>query len=256
MIHVPDVRATVEWYKNIGFHTVATYADETGEGLSFAIMGFGISEVMFNQCGETSTKHRREVDLYVYTSGVDEVYKTLKDQVEVVEGPHERFYGMRELIIRDLNRFWITFGEESAFTKLMSGVNESKTDQVREAVGRLDAETLNAALASALAINKDAEAVKILQSAGATPPPEIDPETLQSYVGTYKGDHGISAEISIKEEGRLYVTPAGQQPMSLWPLDQRTFKPVAIAGTKIIFNVEEGSLTLIQDGFSMELKRT
>jgi hypothetical protein len=255
MIHVPDVRATVEWYKSIGFHIVATYSDGTGEGLSFAIMGFGLSEVMFNQCGETSTKHRREVDLYVYTDGVDELYETLKDQVEVVEGPHETFYGMREVIIRDLNRFWITFGEESAFTKLMSGVSESKTDQVREAVSRVDAETLNAALASALAINKDAEAVKILQSAGATTPPEIDPGTLQSYVGTYKGDHGISAEILVKE-GSLYVTPAGQQPMSLWPLDQRTFKPVAIAGAKIIFNVEEGSLTFIQDGFSIELKRT
>jgi hypothetical protein len=27
-----------------------------------------------------------------------------------VEGLHDTFYGMREFIIRDLNRFWITFG--------------------------------------------------------------------------------------------------------------------------------------------------
>jgi catechol 2,3-dioxygenase-like lactoylglutathione lyase family enzyme len=254
MIHVPDVRATVEFYESIGFNVVATYADETGEGLSFAIMSFGPSEVMFNQNGETSTKPRREVDLYVNTDEVDDLYQRLKDRVDVVEGPHDTFYGMREVIIRDLNRFWITFGEESAFAKLMSGVRETKTDLVREAVGRLDVETLNAALAAALEINKDAEAVKILQSAGATPPPEIDPETMQSYVGNYKGDHGMAAEISIKE-GRLYVTPTGQQPMSLWPLDQRTFKPIAIAGAKLIFNVEKGSLTFIQDGFAMELKR-
>lgn len=255
MIHVPDVRATVEWYKSIGFEVVATYADETGEGLSFAIVSFGSSRVMFNQCGETSTKHRREVDLYIYTDGVDELYEGLKERVEVVEGPHDTFYGMREVIIRDLNRFWITFGEESAFAKLMSGVSESKPEQVREAIGRLDSETRNAALAAALSINKDSEAARILQSAGATPPPEIDAETMQSYVGNYKGDQGMAAEISIRE-GRLYVTPAGQQPMSLWPLDQRTFKPVAIAGAKIIFNVEKESLTFIQDGFSMELKRT
>ena len=112
MIHVPDVRATVEWYKTIGFEVVETYADGTGEGLSFAIVSFGSSQVMFNQCGETSTKHRREVDLYVYTEGVDELYESLKDRVDVVEGPHDQFYGMREVIIRDLNRFWITFGEE------------------------------------------------------------------------------------------------------------------------------------------------
>jgi hypothetical protein len=30
----------------------------------------------------------------------------------VIEGPHNTFYGMREVIIRDLNRFWITFGQE------------------------------------------------------------------------------------------------------------------------------------------------
>ena len=255
MIHVPDVRSTVEWYESIGFHVVAVYGNETADGLSFGIVSFGDSEIMFNRGGETSTKHRREVDLYIYTDDVDDFYDRLKDRVDVVEGPHNTFYGMREIIIRDLNRFWITFSEESAFTKLMNGVSENKTDQVREAVGRLDAETLNVVLAAALAINKDAEAVKILQSAGATPPPEIDPETLQSYVGTYKGDHGNAAEISIRER-RLYVTPAGQQPLSLWPLDQRTFKPVAIAGAKIIFSVEEGSLTFIQDGFSMELKRT
>ena len=253
MIHVPDVRATVEWYKSIGFEVVATYADETGEGLSFGIVSFGSSQVMFNQDGETSEKHRREVDLYVYTDGVDKLYEDLKERVEVVEGPHDTFYGMREVIIRDLNRFWITFGEESAFAKLMSGVSQGQTEQVRETVGRLDPETLNAALAAALAINKDSEAAGILRSAGATPPPEIGAETMQSYVGNYKGDQGFAAEISIKE-GRLYVTPPGQQPMSLWPLDQRTFKPVAIAGAKVVFNSE--GLTFIQDGFIMELKKS
>jgi hypothetical protein len=42
------------------------------------------------------------------------VYDRLKDRVEVVEGPHDTFYGMREFIIRDLNRFWITFGQEGS----------------------------------------------------------------------------------------------------------------------------------------------
>ena len=254
MIHVPDVRATVEWYKSIGFEVVATYADETGENLSFAIVSFGSSQVMFSEGGETSTKHRREVDLYVYTDGIDDLYQQLKDRVDVVEGPHDTFYGMREVIIRDVNRFWITFGEESAFAKLMSGVGEGDAELVRNAVGRLDAETLNAALAAALSINKNAEIVEILQNAGAKSPPEIDLETLQSYVGNYKGEQGLAAEISIKE-GRLFVTPAGQQPMSLWPLDQRTFKPVAIAGAKLVFNVD-GGLTFIQDDFRMELKRS
>ena len=112
MIHVPDVAATVDWYRNIGFTVVETYGRD-GDGLSFAVLAFGDTRVMFNQGGRPSEQRRREVDLYVYTDDVEEVYARLKDQVEVVEGLHDTFYGMRELIIRDLNRFWITFGQLS-----------------------------------------------------------------------------------------------------------------------------------------------
>ena len=99
-------------YEGIGFNVVATYGDEPGDELSFGMISFGETEVMFNEGGEPSTKHRREVDLYVYTAGVDELYERLKDRVDVVEPPHDTFYGARELIIRDLNRFWITFGQD------------------------------------------------------------------------------------------------------------------------------------------------
>jgi uncharacterized glyoxalase superfamily protein PhnB len=112
MIHVPDVRATVDWYHGIGFTVVNTYEDDDGgSGLSFAIVAFGSSEVMFNSGGLPSTSFRREVDLYVRTHNVDDLFQKLKDRAEVVEELHDTFYGMREFIIRDLNRFWITFGE-------------------------------------------------------------------------------------------------------------------------------------------------
>ena len=114
MIHVPDVRATVAWYAQIGFDVRATYGDGAASGLSFAIVKFGEGEVMFSQDGQKSNAHRREVDLYVETENVDEVYESVKDRVDVFETPHDTFYGMREFIIRDLNRFWITFGEPIA----------------------------------------------------------------------------------------------------------------------------------------------
>lgn len=127
-----------------------TYGNE-GEGLSFAILSFGGSEVMFNQGGRSSTSHRREVDLYVYSDNVDDLYLRLKDRVEVVEGLHDTFYGMREFIIRDLNRFWITFGQPSAFQVLMTGVWEGNTEVVRACLqsGGLKPKTLTAALAAA-----------------------------------------------------------------------------------------------------------
>jgi catechol 2,3-dioxygenase-like lactoylglutathione lyase family enzyme len=111
MFHVPDVRRTVDWYKDLGFEVKSTY-DDAGEGLSFAIVGFGAGDVMFSSGGQLSSRHRREVDLYVYTEAVDDLYERIKDRVEIVEGPHNMFYGMREIIIRDLNGFWITFGQE------------------------------------------------------------------------------------------------------------------------------------------------
>lgn len=112
MIHVPNVRATVDWYRNIGFAVSDTY-DDGGDGLSFATLSFGGSQVMFNSGGQRSTQRRREVDLYLYLDNVDEVYQGLKDRVEVVKGLHDTFYGMREFIIRDLNGFWITFGQHT-----------------------------------------------------------------------------------------------------------------------------------------------
>lgn len=124
MIHVPDVPATVAWYRDIGFKVIVMYGDGD-EG--FAMLGFGSGEVMFSSGGQPSTRDRREVDLYVYSDNVDELYDRLKDRVEVVEGLDNAFYGMREFIIRDLNRFWITFGQPIA-SEESSGTDGKITD--------------------------------------------------------------------------------------------------------------------------------
>ena len=256
MIHVPDVRATVDWYEGIGFKVVAKYGNE-GDGLSFAIVSFGDSEVMFNPGGEPSSKRRREVDLYTYTDNVDGLYERLKDRVDVVEGPHNTFYGMREVIIRDLNRFWITFGQESVFGLLMSGVSEGKAERVRQAIesGQPKLETLHVALAVALEKN-DAGIIELLKNAGATPTPEIAVETLQKYVGQYKSKRGPEVEITL-EDGKLFARP-GSDVVRLWPLDQITFKPAAFDGASVIFRVEDDKtmgLTFVQDGHENEFTK-
>lgn len=111
MLHVPDVRRTVDWYRDIGFDVTVTY-DDNGGGLSFAMVSFGKGEVMFSSGGKLSSHHRRDADLYVYTEDVDDLFGRIADRVEVIAGPHNMFYGMREVIVRDLNGFWITFGQE------------------------------------------------------------------------------------------------------------------------------------------------
>jgi uncharacterized glyoxalase superfamily protein PhnB len=109
MIHVSDVRATKDWYESIGF--VLTGANEVDGEMDWARLSYGNSDVMFSEGGRPSTHDRREVDLYIQTEDLDDLYLRLRDRVEIREELHETFYGMKEFIIRDLNGFWITFGQ-------------------------------------------------------------------------------------------------------------------------------------------------
>ena len=114
MIHVPDVRRAVEWYRDVGFGVDAVFEEDDGDGATFAIVSFGATQVFLDCGGKPSEAPRREVDLYVHTTGIDALYERLRGRVDVVEAPHDTFYGAHELIIRDLNGFWITFGEPAA----------------------------------------------------------------------------------------------------------------------------------------------
>ncbi|HYT20215.1 MAG TPA: VOC family protein [Candidatus Polarisedimenticolia bacterium] len=49
--------------------------------------------------------------MYITTDNVDDLYRRLKDRVQVVQDLYDAFYGMREFIIRDCNGFWIAFGQ-------------------------------------------------------------------------------------------------------------------------------------------------
>jgi uncharacterized glyoxalase superfamily protein PhnB len=109
MIQVPNVAATVAWYLSIGFELVRQN-EEDGE-INWAKLSFGNSELMLNAGGKPSNDHRREVDLYIIAENVDEWFRRLKDRVQVVEDPHDTFYGMREFIMRDINGFWVTYGQ-------------------------------------------------------------------------------------------------------------------------------------------------
>ena len=110
MIHVPDVRATVAWYESIGFAGLNTFEDD--DGMTFALLSYGNSQIMLNAGGRLTTQDRREVDLYIRTDEVDRLYEHLKDRVQIHSGLEETFYGTREFGVRDLNGFWLTFGQD------------------------------------------------------------------------------------------------------------------------------------------------
>ena len=109
MIHVPDVRKAAQWYVSIGF--VLERVSANAGVLNWALLSCGASQIMFNAGGRSRAAFRRDVDLYVHVNDVEAVRRQLGEHVEIVEDLHDVEYGMREFVIRDLNRFWITFGQ-------------------------------------------------------------------------------------------------------------------------------------------------
>ncbi|HXD34438.1 MAG TPA: VOC family protein [Pyrinomonadaceae bacterium] len=262
MIHVPDVAATVEWYRNIGFTVDATYGHD-GEGMSFAVLSFGSTQVMFNQGGRPNKRERREVDLYVYANNIDDIYERLKDRTDVIDGPHDTFYGAREFIIRDCNRFWITFGQTSSFGMLMNAVQERDYEAVRAALevatksGGLTSQRLTNALVAATTSDNNDQIAELLKQAGAVMPPELDEERLQRHVGEYKSDNGMEVEILL-EGGKLFAVPAGDSRINLVAEDETTFRPTYLEGISITFSVDDGKTTgfvFQQEEHTIELKR-
>jgi DNA-binding CsgD family transcriptional regulator/uncharacterized glyoxalase superfamily protein PhnB len=115
MFHVPDVAATTQWYTSMGFDLLAT-GDEDGE-MVWARLAWGDGELMLSAGGSPSDAERREVDLYVEVEDLEAARRNLSSDTEIVEDVHDTFYGMREFIIRDRNRFWVTFGQPIATSR-------------------------------------------------------------------------------------------------------------------------------------------
>src|SRR5262245_25810075 len=101
MLYVPDVVRTADWYASIGFNVRDRAFD--GSEVVWASLTFGSSEVMLSIGGRPSDAYRREVDLYIHVDDVEAMFGRLDGKVEIVEGLHDTFYGMREFIIRDCN---------------------------------------------------------------------------------------------------------------------------------------------------------
>jgi len=134
-------------------------------------------------------------------------------------------------------------GAAGADDVLMTGVQQNKEDVVKIALdsGALKPEDLTPALAFSMNANTTA-ITDMLKKAGATPPLEVDAETLQTYAGKYKGESGVEATISVKN-GKLFVAGFTREPQPLMALDKTTFRPIAFGGISLMFNVEGGKVT-------------
>jgi len=220
-------------------------AEREGGGLSFARLAYGDSELMFNIGGVPSSARRREVDLYVYAEDVDRLHARLEDRVDIVEGPHDTFYGMRELIVRDLNRFWITFGEPSAAARLFGGIADNDLAAVQVAVTKpgVSADLLTVGLLKASHASQPNQAiVRALGEAGAAEP-RIAPDQLRRHEGTYARDGGGHVRVLLRD-GLLRAFTDDGFGAHLVPIDETSFRPLEFGTTTVTFGREGSAATM------------
>ena len=133
---------------------------------------------------------------------------------------------------------------------LMNGLGEDKTELVKLALekGGLKKETLTTALFIAIGDPTKAELAELLKKAGAVAPPAVNAATLQSYAGKYKSQTGVEVTVTVAN-GSITVVAAGQRPLQLLPVDDKTFRAVFVDGMSVSFKVDGdkvSSLSLMQ----------
>lgn len=114
---VDDVFATAEFYRDVlGFG----FDEFFGDPPSFTIVGRDEVRIMFRQVRPANppiARPNRSVmdetfDAYLYVSNVDELASELRaKKADIVEGPVDRIYDMRELLVRDCNGYVLAFGQ-------------------------------------------------------------------------------------------------------------------------------------------------
>jgi catechol 2,3-dioxygenase-like lactoylglutathione lyase family enzyme len=111
---VPDVEATAAYYRDVlGFEI----DDTVGNPPVFAMVARDRVSLYFSQSRGEPGRSNREgnpvaYDAYLHTAGVETLAEELRERgATILEGPVERSYGHREIVVEDLNGFVLCFGE-------------------------------------------------------------------------------------------------------------------------------------------------
>jgi catechol 2,3-dioxygenase-like lactoylglutathione lyase family enzyme len=120
---VPDVVRAAEYYRDVLGFEIAGYWNGERAGLEtdppplFGIVQRDRVQLFFNRADATSVRSGRAegaYDAYLRVSGLDALYAELRGRgAEIVDGPDERIYGQRELVVRDCNGLVLAFGEST-----------------------------------------------------------------------------------------------------------------------------------------------
>jgi catechol 2,3-dioxygenase-like lactoylglutathione lyase family enzyme len=121
---VPDLVRTTEYYRDVLGFQIAGYWD--GERVSlvadrspvFAIVRRDQVQIFFNLAGQSEVRTGRAegaYDAYFRVIGIDALAEELRTPgADILDGPEDRIYGQRELVIKDCNELILAFGEDTS----------------------------------------------------------------------------------------------------------------------------------------------
>jgi catechol 2,3-dioxygenase-like lactoylglutathione lyase family enzyme len=119
---VQDVVQTAEYYRDVLGFEIAGYWNGERAGLEtdppplFGIVQRDRIQVFFNRADAPVRRTRAAggYDAYLRVTGLDALAAELRGRgADIVDGPEDRVYGQRELVVRDCNGLILALGEVS-----------------------------------------------------------------------------------------------------------------------------------------------
>jgi uncharacterized glyoxalase superfamily protein PhnB len=118
-LFVRDIRATIEFYKLLGFNLLMSVPAESDGNFDWAMVSNGNVTFMFQtfqSLGDTLPMISRQdggsLLFYIRIRNIRSFFDTIKDKVNVVHGLQKTFYGATEFSITDPNNYLLTFAED------------------------------------------------------------------------------------------------------------------------------------------------
>ena len=120
-LFVRDIRATIEFYKLLGFNLVMSVPAADEGDLDWAMVSSGNVTFMFQtfkSLGDTLPMISRQdggsLLFYIRIGKIRSFFESIQDKVTVVHGLQKTFYGATEFFITDPNNYVLTFAEDEA----------------------------------------------------------------------------------------------------------------------------------------------
>jgi len=121
---VPDLVRTAEYYRDVLGFQIAGYWD--GEQVSwatdpppvFAIVWRDDVQIFFHHADQPDVRAspaEGAPDVYLRVTGVNALAEELRTRgADIIDGPEDRVYGQRELVVTDCNGLILCFGEDTS----------------------------------------------------------------------------------------------------------------------------------------------